>query len=292
MVMMENLYQKYLGNARAQLFYPRKELRRFIKRYFFYEIKGAILSNKCNVVSNGDVELFIHFGGSHIAVIKDGKIADLRCFLKGICPLGVQWTGIPQAGQNGVYKVVAIAFTLSGLELFRDITRCNFLNQIYDADEFVGFYLKSIRERCQDLDFQTIANMLDKGFMKFFSRAEKYQIIPFDRLYTKCNSISGSLNVERLSCEFNMSYRSINRYFHNYLGISPKCYLRIVRFDKICRGLQNACHSDLMDVIYLCGYYDQSHFIREFREVMHMSPLNFLKRSNGKFHINQAFLIE
>ena len=290
--MVENLYTKYIGNAKTAILLPREELRGFIKRYFFYEIKSAILNHKCNAIPNGEVELFIHFDGCHITIIRDGKIADLCCFIKGICPLGIPWTGIPQPNPDGIYKVLAVAFTLRGLELFRDITRCDFLNQIYDADEFIDYHFNSLRERCYGASFSTIANIMDEGFTRFFSKANNFQIIPIDKLYTNCNSISGALNVERLSFEFNMSYRSINRYFHNYLGVSPKFYLRILRFDRICRSIQSARHTDLMDLVYLCGYYDQSHFIREFRQVMHMSPMAFLKRSNGKFHINQAYLFE
>lgn len=65
--------------------------------------------------------------------------------------------------------------------------------------------------------------------------------------------------------------RQFERVFFNSVGMKPKEYARIVRFQKSLWFMQTGNH-DYMDIAFNSGYSDQSHFIRECREYSGLTP--------------------
>jgi AraC-like DNA-binding protein len=114
------------------------------------------------------------------------------------------------------------------------------------------------------------------------------------------------VDLARLPGEFGCSRRHLIAQFHKYFGMTPKMIVRISRFhlvlaevDRLVRrgSLPNPegkpyldCRPDDIrtatqttmqwaDLALGCGYYDQSHFINEFRYFSGLSPLEFLRRT-------------
>ncbi|SEM58027.1 transcriptional regulator, AraC family [Chitinophaga rupis] len=89
-----------------------------------------------------------------------------------------------------------------------------------------------------------------------------------------CNSIcqnGESFDIERLAAESGFSERYIQKLFLNYVGISPKSFFSVQRFNKSLRLVRSA-NMSLTNIAYECGYYDQAHFIREFRSYTGITP--------------------
>ena len=81
--------------------------------------------------------------------------------------------------------------------------------------------------------------------------------------------------------ELNLSERSLERLFKSHIGVSPRLFHRISRFQKALNGLQSGSQQSLTSLAYLYGYADQSHFIREFRQFAGGSPGQVLSRTDG-----------
>lgn len=79
--------------------------------------------------------------------------------------------------------------------------------------------------------------------------------------------------------EMNLSERSLERLLRQYVGISPKTFSRIVRFQAGLRLLRQKAFSNLTDLAYQNSYFDQSHYNREFKSFAGMNPKRFLKNS-------------
>jgi AraC-like DNA-binding protein len=89
-----------------------------------------------------------------------------------------------------------------------------------------------------------------------------------------CDSIcraDESFDLARLAAEFRYSKRYIQKLFLNYVGITPKSFFSVHRFNKSLE-LVRAGSRSLTDIAYECGYYDQAHFIKEFRSYTGMAP--------------------
>ena len=87
----------------------------------------------------------------------------------------------------------------------------------------------------------------------------------------------GQLNILGLMEKVPMSRRTIERKFLNEVGVSPKIYAKIRRFGNTCSLMAGKRDVDLMDVLHEGGYYDQSHFIKDFKYFSGRTPKMYVK---------------
>ena len=74
--------------------------------------------------------------------------------------------------------------------------------------------------------------------------------------------------------------------FKKYVGITPKHYQRILRFNEVFNQMQNDQFLSWSDIAHKCGYSDQSHFIREFRNFSGFNPEPYLKEEFAEDETN------
>ncbi len=95
-----------------------------------------------------------------------------------------------------------------------------------------------------------------------------YQII--DYAIRKIYLSNGGLNISDLSEETGYSDRYIRKIFEKYIGFSPKQFCQIVKFQNSLDMILKT-ESSLLD----SSYYDQSHFIREFKKFTLLTPKQY-----------------
>jgi len=95
------------------------------------------------------------------------------------------------------------------------------------------------------------------------------------------------ISVTKLAQEIDLSRRHLGRLFLHQIGLSPKLFLRIYRFQLAWQQLRQAHPPKLTDIGYDLGYYDQSHFIRECQWMTGKCPKELLRKhlinTNGAF---------
>lgn len=84
----------------------------------------------------------------------------------------------------------------------------------------------------------------------------------------------GGCRVENLASRYFLSIRQFERSFKNFAGFSPKLFSRIIRFQAACNHY-GSNNKTLTDIAYDCGYYDQSHFIIDFKEFSGLHPKQY-----------------
>ena len=87
----------------------------------------------------------------------------------------------------------------------------------------------------------------------------------------------GNVEMRSLQKELQLSERGLQRKFNQHVGISPKMFSRVCRFQASLSQLRKSDFENLSDIAFDNGYSDQSHFIRTFREFAGFSPLQFQK---------------
>ena len=80
-----------------------------------------------------------------------------------------------------------------------------------------------------------------------------------------------SISIENLAGIACLGKKQYGRLFREYVGMNPKEYGRIVRFQRALRMMQLGSR-DYTGIAYSSGYSDQSHFIRDFRQFSGMTP--------------------
>jgi AraC-like DNA-binding protein len=78
--------------------------------------------------------------------------------------------------------------------------------------------------------------------------------------------------VDDVCARFGMSARAVQRLFQNYVGVSPKWVLRRYRLHEAAAALARQQDRPWAEVATELGYFDQSHFIRDFTTAIGMTP--------------------
>ncbi len=94
----------------------------------------------------------------------------------------------------------------------------------------------------------------------------------------KLMSTSGTVSLQDLLQRSDSNYKRIQRFFRDQLGIPPKYFARILRLEAIHQDLRMNGNAsiDWMSVVVKYGFYDQSHLVREFRQMTGHSPEQFI----------------
>ncbi|HEY1166665.1 MAG TPA: helix-turn-helix domain-containing protein [Chitinophaga sp.] len=90
----------------------------------------------------------------------------------------------------------------------------------------------------------------------------------------------GSISLKFLQEQLFLTERSFERKFRQWVGVSPKLFARICRFQSGLHQLKQQDFNKLSDIAYEHDYADHSHYIRAFKEFAGSSPNQFQKKSS------------
>lgn len=83
--------------------------------------------------------------------------------------------------------------------------------------------------------------------------------------------------VKVMADQHSLSERTVQLRFKKYVGYSPKELLRFLRFKQVIQHLLHQPDTSWFDLIETFGYHDQSHFIKDFKQYIGLSPKEFRK---------------
>jgi len=92
---------------------------------------------------------------------------------------------------------------------------------------------------------------------------------------------SGHLKISDFCRDEGIGYLRLVRIFREQLGVTPKRYMRIARFRRAFNAIASGALSTCADLASELGYYDQSHLIRDFRQMTGCAPREFLGRADS-----------
>lgn len=100
-----------------------------------------------------------------------------------------------------------------------------------------------------------------------------------DQAYHIIKASKGNIKIDNLSKMLSVCPRHFRRTFYREVGVSPKEYIRIIRLGQVCYHLINQNDINWHDVIYQCGYFDQSHFIKDFIKFIGRKPSEYYRQN-------------
>jgi AraC-like DNA-binding protein len=88
----------------------------------------------------------------------------------------------------------------------------------------------------------------------------------------------GRAEIAELARELGYSRRWLSARFNDELGLSPKAFARVLRFERVTQRLTRDDGSRFAEIAQECGYYDQAHMNRDFRQFTGISPSHYIGR--------------
>jgi AraC-like DNA-binding protein len=94
------------------------------------------------------------------------------------------------------------------------------------------------------------------------------------------------ISVAEVVARTGLSARRLIASFKDEVGLTPKTYSRICRFRGLIRRIHQATAVDWADTALACGYFDQAHFVHDFRAIVGVTPSDYLR--NRTEHLNHV----
>lgn len=177
---------------------------------------------------------------------------------------------------SGDVETIVVVFYPHAISTIFDIPVSSFYNQEIDGYSLGDKKLKNLADDVLNVEDSIDAiKLIEKWLLQRLTETEIYN---FKRVGASLNQLffDNSISVEDMAQLACLSRRQFERVFFNAVGMKPKEYSCVARFQKSLWLMQNG-NRDFAGIAYSCGYADQSHFIRECRRYSGVTPAELLK---------------
>jgi AraC-like DNA-binding protein len=155
------------------------------------------------------------------------------------------------------------------------IPAINVANAEYDASAVLGCRINDLRELLSNSrSFQQRVLAAEVFFSDLSSRAPSLDVI--EMAGNKIVQQQGVYRMDALAQETGLSNSTFQRRFRQSVGLPPKVYARIVRFESAVQKKASSPHLTWTEVACECGYYDQMHMIHDFEQLSTETPSGLL----------------
>ncbi|HWK03539.1 MAG TPA: AraC family transcriptional regulator [Puia sp.] len=250
---------------------PGAPLSELIECYWVFRAPGESGGVE-RLIPGGRVEMIFHFG------------SPFQLLAHPDSPAGEQGTSVHFMGQRdrvffgsskGYTDMLGVRFKPGGLAAFTPIPLAELLNRLIPADYILGNAIKGWEDRLFELgeDSQRVLllDQLLSGLIRELP-ADKILLRP---VLATIRNYPDELSIQAVCEQTGWYYKKLERSFKETVGYTPKQYCRILRFNKAIRQMGRFKEVSLTKVGYACGYYDQSHFIKDFSRYTGITPGSF-----------------
>ncbi len=119
-----------------------------------------------------------------------------------------------------------------------------------------------------------------EDFLKNRLSQNSYNSNRISRVVDFILSKNGNVKIDDLATFACLSRRQFRRVFTKTIGIGPKKFSKIIRIENALKDLLSLESFSVSDLAYQYGYYDQSHFTKDFTQVVGLSPMYYKMESN------------
>jgi AraC-like DNA-binding protein len=226
------------------------------------------------LIPDGNIELIFNFGAPY----RRRSEADSQ-FIKGSHLVGER-TEYYLIEQLGEINHLAVRFKPGGLYPFVRLPLVELTQQAIEVDVVFGPTIGEVEEQLFEAgdDLQRV-DLLERFLLAQLNRVDRQEPL-IQRLVAEIMQTGGQLSITTLAGQFGVSYKQVERKFLAVVGVSPKFYSKIVRFLAVFDHMKSGSYRDWNSVAFSCGYYDQAHFIRDFKQFTGLTPGQFFGRQH------------
>ncbi|MCE7065418.1 helix-turn-helix domain-containing protein [Dyadobacter sp. CY326] len=246
---------------------PSPALAKYVR--FFWVLEHEVGSGKPYIhrtMADGCAELIFHYKGRFDEFVANDKTES--SFHSGIHGQSQYFRRFVIQEDFGIFGVYLYPFAIPVLF---GMPSTELTDQMPDIQTFLGKKENGLEERMMLAKDHIERVAVISGFLEsLLMRNMAAEPAVFSVIHDIIRN-NGLTNVQRLAEQSFLSTRQFERKFKAFSGFSPKLYLRIIRFQHALDAYGSKDKS-LTEIAYECGYYDQSHFIHDFKAFSGQHP--------------------
>lgn len=254
---------------------PKVPLSEFVECFWTLEGDGRSQPEGDLILPDGCVEMVLNFADPFCEHKQHGE--------KQTQPMRLvvgQMTGPMRIGPTGAVQLIGVRFNPGGTRAFFRV----------QAEELTNRYA-ALGDVAADLDREVAARACDASSLEHsVARLEESltrrlqqplrQDAPVHQAANRILRSNGLIGIDELAAGAGISARQLERRFLREAGIGPKLLCRILRFQQVFHAVdQNS--GNWAAVAAHCGYYDQSHLIRDFQQFAGAAPALILASASA-----------
>ena len=262
-----------------QVIKPSALLAPYVKQYWFVRLENVLQAS----------QRLIPFGCIALTFYRTKPVNSLSISSS----LSGQTTTYTNIVYSGTIDFISIVFEPAGAMEFFKIPMRELYNRHISLDELNDSQILELEKSlCDAYNRQESVNLIEDFLLK---RIHRFENRNYNRMAAVIHSVEyGQKNISELADTACFGYKQFKRIFTENIGINPKEYLRVNRFQKTSYMMQIQPNTTLTELANECNYSDKSHLIRELREFSGYTPKEYkqLLGSYSEYHylFRSAFL--
>jgi AraC-like DNA-binding protein len=179
-------------------------------------------------------------------------------------------------------SMMGVHFRPGGAALVLGLPASELSDRVVELDAIWGADSRNLRERLLEA-IEPAAKF--KCLEKFVLRRADNRLVESACLAHAIRifqSAPESVSVRKVAAEIGWSHKHLINAFQSCVGVSPKQFSRVRRFQNAVRTLQLSQSTALAEIALSCGYYDQPHFNSDFKTFSGLTPTDFLRDAKGR----------
>lgn len=267
-----------------QIHKPSFPLHSFIEHFVYFE--GLSTPHKLErFLPDGNTEIIIDLTERPQYIYDNETLQEIQtCRYAWVSGVRTRPITIP-SGRGS--RMLVIAFKRGKAFPFYPFPMSELTDTVTDADLVFGRRFRDLREQLLAAD--SVARMF--ALVEIFLLRQAGQVIEAD-LSTRCidHAVSSIIHqptlgsLHRLSDEIGYSQKHFINLFRQQVGVSPKQYLKIMRFQKAIGAIEANEFIHWNRIALENGYFDQAHFIHDFKRFSGFTPNEYLSRKTSQLN--------
>ena len=263
---------------RLQHIEPLPQLKGIINKMWLFESSSrAPAEDMKMIVPNGMAKLTVPFRNG-----VSGKNKDYFHLSKEsqITLIGIQdIPAIVDVEYDAPHGNIGIEFSPLGTYRLFQLRQAELKNKLFLLEEILGKSASVIQEIIANTEIVDKKVQLIQGYLvRLFTKSQPDPIL--DYCIGQIENSKGLITVTELERKTGYSGRWLYEKFIEKVGISPKNLSSIVRFNQIYEEWAKSSGTDFLKEDIYDYFYDQAHFIKDFKRFTGFSPMKFVKSEN------------
>ncbi len=253
-------------------------LSEFIETFIYYS--GVEFPHRVDrFLPNGDTEILIDFHDAPQFIYDNESLKEIQA-CRRVWASGVRTEPITIPSGNDS-EMMVIIFKKGRAAPFFPFPMNEISDCVVDADLIWGDDFASVRERLLETADITRRFQITEAFLAsaFGGRLRLDPCVSFAMQEMALRP--DKLSIARMNHQIGYSQKHFADIFRRHVGITPKRYLKIMRFQKAIAEIEAARDPDWSALAFECGFYDQAHFIHDFKHFSGFTPDEYARMNRN-----------
>jgi AraC-like DNA-binding protein len=229
---------------------------------------------KEKILPDGIVEIVFHFADPFITYnFRGEKVKQPKGFAIS------QMKNFIEIESDGPIGFISVRLYPWGAHHFFDTPISSFLDDTINIELLWPKDFQNILQAIQGIDnhkrIKIIQNFLEEQLKKY-----KKETKEMDSVIKLIRESKGNYTIEELCIQLHIHHKKLERGFLNTIGTTPKVFFKTTRFLHLCHHLKDYENLTMTQLALQLGYYDQAHFIKDFKAFSGITPKEYFINHN------------